>query len=70
MQEEMEGVIYAFTKEEGIIFELVTNEGDNVYWANLNGGIPLSPEDMIQILQGKDAGKVVNDIWKQMHHRV
>jgi hypothetical protein len=66
----MEGIIYAFAKPEGTVFEVITNEGDNVYWAHNNGGIPLSPEDILQILQGKDVSEVINDIWKQMHHRV
>ena len=67
---QMEGIIYVFVKPESTTFEVVTNEGDNVYWAQLNGGIPLSPDDMLSILKGKDAVEVINDIWKQMHHRV
>ena len=65
----MEGIIYAFVKEEGTVFEVVTNEGDNLYWANLNNGIPLSPEDILQIINGKDANEVIDTIWKKMYHR-
>jgi hypothetical protein len=66
----MEEFVYAFTREEGLVFEVVTNEGDNLYWAGINGGVQLNAYDIAEILNGKDAGEVVNDIWKQMHHRV
>jgi hypothetical protein len=62
----MEGIFYAFVKEEGTVFEVITNEGDNIYWAHNNGGIPLSPEDILQILQGKNADEVIDNIWNKM----
>jgi hypothetical protein len=66
MQNEIKGIIYAFAKPEGTVFEVITNEGDNIYWAHNNGGIPLSPEDILQILQGKDANEVIYNIWNKM----
>lgn len=49
----MEKFVYAFTKEEGLIFEVVTNEGDNMYWADQNGGVQLSSEHILSILNGR-----------------
>jgi len=65
----MEEFVYAFNKEEGLVFEVINNEGDNLYWAGLNGGIRLNSYDIATILNGKNASEVVNNIWKKMYNR-
>jgi len=63
-------LIYAFSKESGLVFEIVTDEGDNVYWAAINGGIPLEPSEILCILNGRyTAEEMVGSIWKKMYPR-
>lgn len=65
----MEEFVYAFNKEEGLVFEVITNEGDNLYWAGLNGGVQLNAYDIATILNGGNAEEIVDTIWKKMYHR-
>jgi hypothetical protein len=64
----MNELIFAFSKEEGLVFEIVTDEGDNVYWAHLNGGIQLNPGEILAILNGRyTAEEMVESIWRKMY---
>ena len=66
----MEEFVYAFLKEEGIVFEVITNEGDNLYWADNNGGIRLNAYDVNEILNNGNAAEILNNIWKKLYHHI
>lgn len=49
----MEKFIFMFITPEGPVYELVTNEGDNVYWANCNGTM-LTMQEIVDILNQQE----------------
>jgi hypothetical protein len=45
-------LIYFFPNKETYQFETISTEGDGMYWANINGGLLVSNEDVVDILNG------------------
>lgn len=65
----MEKVIYYFPanyNRESEVFEVVTNEGDNLYWANCNGGIAVNLDDICAILNGADKDTIMQKVWNSI----
>lgn len=50
----MEKFIFMFLKPEGLVFELVVDEGDNLYWASRNGTM-LSQEKIVKMLNKQES---------------
>jgi hypothetical protein len=51
---QMEKFIFMFLKPEGLVFELVVDEGDNVYWASRSGTM-LSQEKIVNMLNEQES---------------
>jgi hypothetical protein len=54
----MEKKIFMFRKNGYLVYEVVTNEGDNWYWATVNG-TEVSLEEVVDILNQQEYKSII-----------